>query len=63
MGVGGCLCLWCVRYADGGGLTPAGRRRRETARMQAAELFERQMVVAEVARRLRVSVKSYYRWH
>ncbi|WP_443056868.1 IS630 family transposase [Streptomyces sp. MT206] len=52
-----------MRYADGGGLTPAGRRRRETVRTQAAELFEQQIAVSEVARRLRVSVKSAYQWH
>ncbi|WP_405959016.1 winged helix-turn-helix domain-containing protein [Streptomyces sp. NBC_00868] len=52
-----------MRYPDGGGLTPAGRRRRETVRMQAAELFEQQIAVSEVAHRLRVSVKSAYQWH
>ncbi|MFJ3311190.1 IS630 family transposase [Streptomyces sp. NPDC086549] len=60
--MGGCT-PWCVRYADGGGLTPAGRRRRETVRMQAAELFEQKVKPPEVARRLRVSVKSAYQWH
>lgn len=63
MSVGGCRYPWCVRYADGGGLTPAGRRLRETVRTQAAELFEQQIAVSEVARRLRVSVKSAYQWH
>ncbi|MFF1344377.1 helix-turn-helix domain-containing protein, partial [Streptomyces sp. NPDC058290] len=63
MGVGGCLYLWCVRYADGGGLSPTGRQRRETVRMQAAGLFEQQIAVSEVALRLRVSVKSAYQWH
>ncbi|WP_435849242.1 helix-turn-helix domain-containing protein [Streptomyces lavendulocolor] len=52
-----------MRYADGGGLTAAGRRRRETVRMQAAELFEQEVKPAEVARRLRVSVNSAYQWH
>ncbi|MEV8039057.1 winged helix-turn-helix domain-containing protein [Streptomyces sp. NPDC086182] len=52
-----------MRYADGGGLTPAGRQRRETVRMQAAELFEQRIKPSEVARRLRVSVKSAYQWH
>ncbi|MGW2788232.1 helix-turn-helix domain-containing protein, partial [Streptomyces populi] len=51
-----------MRYADGGGLSPAGRRRRETARMQAASLFEQEIKPPEVARQLRVSVKSAYRW-
>ncbi|MEJ8640022.1 winged helix-turn-helix domain-containing protein [Streptomyces sp. MS2.AVA.5] len=44
-------------------MTPAGRRRRETVRLQAAELFEQQIKPSEVARRLRVSVKSAYQWH
>nr|WP_308402171.1 winged helix-turn-helix domain-containing protein [Streptomyces shenzhenensis] len=52
-----------MRYADGGGLTPAGRQRRETVRMQAAELFEQKIKPSEVARRLRVSPKSAYQWH
>ncbi|MEV0415984.1 winged helix-turn-helix domain-containing protein [Streptomyces sp. NPDC050448] len=43
-------------------MTPAGRQRRETVRMQAAELFEQQVKPSEVARRLRVSVKSAYVW-
>ncbi|MFF9011063.1 helix-turn-helix domain-containing protein [Streptomyces goshikiensis] len=50
-----------MRYADG--LTPTGRRRRETVRLQAAELFEQQIKLSEVAGRLRVSVKSAYQWH
>ncbi|MFF7135532.1 helix-turn-helix domain-containing protein [Streptomyces sp. NPDC008196] len=41
-------------------LSAAGRRRRETVRMQAAVLFERKMKPTEVARRLRVSRKSAY---
>ncbi|MET8414059.1 helix-turn-helix domain-containing protein, partial [Streptomyces sp. NPDC005195] len=52
-----------MRYADGGGLAPAGRQRRESVRMQAAELFEQQIKPSDVARRLRVSVKSAYQWH
>ncbi|WP_420856445.1 helix-turn-helix domain-containing protein, partial [Streptomyces mangrovisoli] len=52
-----------MRYGDGGGLTAEGRRRRESVRMQAAELFERKTKVSEVARRLRVSPKSAYLWH
>ncbi|MFF7859347.1 helix-turn-helix domain-containing protein [Streptomyces sp. NPDC007904] len=31
--------------------------------MQAAELFEQEIKPPEVARRLRVSVKSAYQWH
>ncbi|MFD3682529.1 winged helix-turn-helix domain-containing protein [Streptomyces sp. NPDC058613] len=52
-----------MRYADGGGLTPTGRLRRETVRMQAAELFEQRIKPSEVARRLRVTVKSAFQWH
>ncbi|MFI6645763.1 helix-turn-helix domain-containing protein [Streptomyces sp. NPDC050504] len=60
-GVGG--VPWWVRYADGGGVTPAARRRRETVRMQAAGLFAQKVELPEVARRLWVSRKSAYRWH
>lgn len=52
-----------MRYADGGGLTAAGRVRRQSVRMQAAELFEQRVKPPEVARRLRVSPKSAYQWH
>ncbi|MFD3700931.1 helix-turn-helix domain-containing protein [Streptomyces sp. NPDC058646] len=52
-----------MRYADGGGLTAAGRRRREAVRMQAAGLFRQKLKPPEVARRLRVSRKSVYQWH
>ncbi|MFF9512478.1 helix-turn-helix domain-containing protein [Streptomyces sp. NPDC014727] len=51
-----------MRYADGGGLTAAGRLRRESVRMQAAELFAQGIKPLEVARRLRVSGKSAYQW-
>ncbi|MYQ96917.1 helix-turn-helix domain-containing protein, partial [Streptomyces sp. SID4946] len=44
-------------------MTVAGRQRRESLRMQAAELFEQKIKPPEVARRLRVSRKSAYRWH
>lgn len=57
---GGCI-RWCVRYADEGGLTATGRLRRETVRMQVAELFElfeQDVKPAEVARRPRASLKS-----
>ncbi|GGT01068.1 hypothetical protein GCM10010254_21640 [Streptomyces chromofuscus] len=46
MGVGGRLYPCGVRYADGGGLTPAGRRRRESVPMQAAESYEQEIAVA-----------------
>ncbi|MFQ6146744.1 winged helix-turn-helix domain-containing protein [Streptomyces seoulensis] len=44
-------------------MTSEGRQRRETVRMQAAELFEQEIKPIEVARRLRVSRKSAYQWH
>ncbi|WP_392973010.1 winged helix-turn-helix domain-containing protein [Streptomyces sp. LN245] len=44
-------------------MTAAGRQRRESVRMQAAELFEQDVKPLEVARRLRVSAKSAYQWH
>ncbi|MFF0206350.1 transposase [Streptomyces sp. NPDC005017] len=43
-------------------MTPAGRLRRESVRMKAAELFEQQVRPSEVAGLLRVSVKSVYQW-
>ncbi|MEU3216710.1 helix-turn-helix domain-containing protein [Streptomyces sp. NPDC006971] len=52
-----------MRYADGGGLTAAGRERREVVRMQAAGLFEQGIKPPEVAQRLRVSRKSAYQWY
>nr|WP_308407821.1 winged helix-turn-helix domain-containing protein [Streptomyces sp. RKAG337] len=52
-----------MRYADGGGLTSAGRQRREAVRMRAVELFEQLVGPLEVAERLRVSRKSAYQWH
>ncbi|MEW1773588.1 winged helix-turn-helix domain-containing protein [Streptomyces sp. NPDC086777] len=44
-------------------MTAAGRRRRETVRLQAATLFEQKIKPSAVARRLRVSSKSAYQWH
>ncbi|WP_175412250.1 winged helix-turn-helix domain-containing protein [Streptomyces sp. TRM64462] len=51
-----------MRYADGGGLTAAGRAKREAVRFEAAEMFEQGVRPPEVARRLRVSRKSAYAW-
>ncbi|MFF3691020.1 transposase [Streptomyces sp. NPDC002187] len=51
-----------MRYADGGGLTAKGRRRREAVRLEAAGLFAEGVVPPEVARQLRVSSKSAYQW-
>ncbi|WP_308373925.1 MULTISPECIES: helix-turn-helix domain-containing protein [unclassified Streptomyces] len=55
--------ILAIRYADGGGLTAAGRARREAVRFEAAEMFGQGMRPPEVARRLRVSRKSAYAWH
>ncbi|MDT0403874.1 MULTISPECIES: winged helix-turn-helix domain-containing protein [Streptomyces] len=52
-----------MRYADGGGLTAAGRARREVVRFEAAEMFGQGVRPPEVARRLRVSRKSAYAWY
>jgi putative transposase len=55
--------MYCLmRYADGGGLTAEGRARREAVRRQAARLFAVDVPAVEIARRLRVSVNSVYRW-
>ncbi|MFD7583177.1 transposase [Kitasatospora sp. NPDC059817] len=51
-----------MRYVDGGGLTAKGRQRREEVRLEAAGLFADGLGPPEVARRLRVSSKSAYRW-
>jgi len=51
-----------VRYADGGGLTQAGRQRRERVRRQAADLFAAGVTAVDVAVRLEVSTKSAYAW-
>jgi putative transposase len=51
-----------MRYPDGGGLSAAGRARREKVRLQAAELFAEGVEPPEVARRLRVSCNSAYVW-
>lgn len=51
-----------MRYPDGGGLTAAGRARREAVRLEAAELFAQGLTPVEVAERLRVSAKSAYAW-
>jgi len=51
-----------VRYPDGGGLTAAGRTRREQVRLRAAALFEQGGTPVQVATALRVSTKSAYQW-
>jgi transposase len=51
-----------MRYPDGGGLSAAGRARREKVRLQAAEWFAEGVEPPEVARRLRVWCNSAYAW-
>jgi len=51
-----------MRYPDGGGLTAAGRARREDVRLQAAGMFEQDVSAAQVAPELRVSTKSACQW-
>jgi transposase len=51
-----------MRYADGGGLIARQRARREALRKSAAELVASGMTPAQVARRLRVTPRSVYRW-
>jgi putative transposase len=51
-----------MRYPDGGGLSAAGRTRREAIRLQAADWFAEGVPVREVARRLRVSQTAVYGW-
>jgi transposase-like protein len=56
------LYLGWMRYPDGGGLTAAGRVRREAVRLQAAEMFAQEVSVPEIAERLRVSQNAVYVW-
>ena len=51
-----------MRYAQGGGLTAEGRRRREQVRVEAARRFERRVPAAVIAGELRVSERSVRRW-
>jgi transposase len=51
-----------MRYPDGGGLTAAGRVRRESVRLQAAQMYEQDVSPVQVAHQLRVSTKSAYQW-
>src|SRR6188472_3937849 len=52
----------CMRYAQGGGLTAEGRRRREHVRLEAARRFEQRAPSAVIAAELRVSERSVRRW-
>jgi len=51
-----------MRYAQGGGLTAEGRRRRERVRLEAVERFEQQVPAGVIAAELRVSERSVRRW-
>ena len=51
-----------MRYPDGGGLTVAGKARREQVRRSAAAMYEQHMTPVQVAHELRVSTKSAYQW-
>ena len=51
-----------MRYAQGGGLTAEGRRRREQVRVEAAERFGQRVPAAVIAAELRVSERSVRRW-
>ena len=51
-----------MRYAQGGGLTAEGRRRREQVRLAAVERFGQRVPAAEIAAELRVTERSVRRW-
>lgn len=51
-----------MRYAQGGGLTDAGRAARERVRLQVVERFEDGQRNREIAAALRVSERSVERW-
>jgi hypothetical protein len=46
-----------MRYSDSGGLTAAGRARREAVRLQATQMFKQSVSPVRVAYRLRVSTR------
>jgi transposase len=51
-----------MRYAHGGGLNAAARRRRERVRLAATELIEAGHQDPEIAKQLRVTSKSVSKW-
>ncbi|TDC15225.1 transposase [Streptomyces sp. 8K308] len=51
-----------MRYAQGGGLTDAGRAARERVRLEAVVRFERGETAGQIAAALRVSERSVERW-
>lgn len=51
-----------MRYAQGGGLTPAEQQKRERVRLEAAKRFEAGETTRDIARGLRVTERSVERW-
>jgi transposase len=51
-----------MRYPDSGGLSEQGRAQREAVRLRAAEWFDQDVPVREIAGRLRVSSNAVYVW-
>lgn len=51
-----------MRYAQGGGLTPAEQDKRESLRLEAAKRFEAGETTAVIAAELRVTERSVQRW-
>ena len=51
-----------MRYAQGGGLTAEGRRRREQVRLAAVDRFGQRAPAVVIAAELRVSERSVRRW-
>jgi hypothetical protein len=51
-----------MRYAQGGGVTAAGRRRRERVRLEAVKRFEQGEWNTQIAVDLRVRLRSVERW-
>jgi transposase len=51
-----------MRYAQGGGLTAEGRRRREQVRLAAVERLEQRVPATDIAAKLRATQRSVRRW-
>jgi transposase-like protein len=51
-----------MRYAQGGGLTPAEQEKREAVRLEAAKWFEAGAGTAQIAADMRVTERSVCRW-
>jgi transposase len=51
-----------MRYAQGGGLTPAEQEKREQLRLEAAPRFECGEATGDIAKDLRVTERSVRRW-